>query len=94
MGTLSYLITGQCRPEIVDCQRIYVGSWCPALRQRYHEEACAGFNYLRAAEGTTDPCLQKAYRRLSEESYQQSEWITELLEKALSTSCGRPGMGV
>ena len=94
LGTLSYLITGQCRPEIVDCQRIYVGNWCPALRQRYHEEACAGFNYLRAAEGTTDPCLQKAYRRLSEESYQQSEWITELLEKALSASCSRPGMGV
>lgn len=94
LGALLYLITGQSRPETLDCQRIYVGSWCPALRQRYHEEACAGFNYLRAADGTTDPCLQKAYQRLSEESYQQAEWVTGLLEKALAPSCARSGMGV
>ena len=94
LGALLYLITGQNRPETLDCQRIYVGSWCPALRQRYHEEACAGFNYLRAADGTTDPCLQKAYQRLSAESYQQAEWVTGLLEKALAPSCTRPGMGV
>lgn len=94
LGALLYLITGQSRLETPDCQRIYTGSWCPALRQRYHEEACAGFNYLRAAEGTTDPCLQKAYQRLSEESYQQAEWVTGLLEKALGPSCARPGMGV
>ena len=94
LGALLYLITGQSRPETLDCQRIYVGSWCPALRQRYHEEACAGLNYLRAADGTTDPCLQKAYQRLSAESYQQAEWVTGLLEKALGPSCARPGMGV
>ena len=94
LGALLYLITGQSRPETLDCQRIYVGNWCPALRQRYHEEACAGFNYLRAADGTADPCLQKAYQRLSEESYQQAEWVTGLLEKALGPSCTRPGMGV
>ena len=94
LGALLYLITGQSRPETLDCQRIYVGNWCPALRQRYHEEACAGFNYLRAADGTADPCLQKAYQRLSEESYQQAEWVTGLLEKALGPSCARPGMGV
>ena len=94
LGALLYLITGQSRPETLDCQRIYVGSWCPALRQRYHEEACAGFNYLRAADGTADPCLQKAYQRLSEESYQQAEWVTGRLEKALAPSCTRPGMGV
>ena len=94
LGALLYLITGQSRPETLDCQQIYVGSWCPALRQRYHEEACAGFNYLRAADGTTDPCLQKAYQRLSAESYQQAEWVTGLLEKALGPSCARPGMGV
>ena len=94
LGALLYLITGQSRPETLDCQRIYVGNWCPALRQRYHEEACAGFNYLRAADGTTDPCLQKAYQRLSAESYQQAEWVTGLLEKALGPSCTRPGMGV
>lgn len=94
LGALLYLITGQSRPETLDCQRIYVGSWCPALRQRYHEEACAGFNYLRAADGTTDPCLRKAYQRLSEESYQQAEWVTGLLEKALAPSCARSGMGV
>ena len=88
------LLTGPNRPETLDCQRIYVGSWCPALRQRYHEEACAGLNYLRAADGTTDPCLQKAYQRLSAESYQQAEWVTGLLEKALGPSCARPGMGV
>ena len=94
LGAFLYLITGRRYGEEGDCQRIYVGNWCPALRQRYHEEACAGFNYLRAAEGTADPCLQKAYRRLSEESYQQADWVTGLLEKALGGSCTRPGMGV
>ena len=94
LGAFLYLITGRRYGEEGDCQRIYVGNWCPALRQRYHEEACAGFNYLRAADGTADPCLQKAYRRLSEESYQQADWVTGLLEKALGGSCARPGMGV
>ena len=89
-----YLITGQCyRPNMVQGQ-LCMGDWCGALRQCYHEEACAGFNYLRAADGTADPCLQKAYQRLSEESYQQAEWVTGLLEKALGSSCTRPGMGV
>lgn len=94
LGTLVYLVTGQCGGETADCRRIYVGNWCPALRQRYHEEACTGLNYLRAAEGTADLCLQRAYRRLSEESFQQAEWLTALLERALPPSCTGGGTGV
>ena len=89
-----YLITGRCYQTAVDCGRIYVGGHCAALRQRYHEEACGGFNYLRAAEGTTDPCLQKILTELSEEEYRHARQLTALLEQAMNGSCARRGMGV
>ena len=33
--------------------------YCAALRERYHEEVCGGFNYRRASQETLDPCLQQ-----------------------------------
>ena len=52
-----YLITGECYRPSISSERITVGRWCAALRERYHAAACNGLNYARAAEGTTDPCL-------------------------------------
>ncbi len=78
-----YLITGQrCRPGAA-AERIYVGRWCPALRERYHAAACSGFNYARSADDTTDPCLAKLFKSLSEDAYGHAEELMGLLERQL-----------
>lgn len=78
-----YLITGQrCRPGAA-AERIYVGRWCPALRERYHAAACSGFNYARSADDTTDPCLARLFKSLSEDAYGHAEELMGLLERQL-----------
>lgn len=81
-----YLITGSCYAPAVQRSRIYVGRWCPALRERYHAAACNGLNYERAAEETIDVCLKKLLRELSEASYRQADVLLGLLERSIS--CG------
>lgn len=78
-----YLITGECYHPAVSCDKIYIGQWCAALRERYHAEACGGFNYIRAAEGTTDPCLSKLLTELSEDEYRHANEILAMLERSL-----------
>lgn len=78
-----YLITGRCYQPHVSCDRVYIGAYCPALRERYHAEACGGFNYLRAADGTTDPCLTELLTELSKDEYRHAATVMELLESAL-----------
>ncbi|MBE6964148.1 MAG: ferritin-like domain-containing protein [Ruminococcaceae bacterium] len=78
-----YLVTGECYRPTVGCDRVCVGRWCPALRERYHARACSGLNYARAAEGTTDPCLRKLLNELSETAYCQAETLLRLLERSL-----------
>ena len=80
---IHYLITGECYHPDPRCDRIYIGSWCAALRQRYHEEACGGLNYERAAEGTTDPCLSRLLSDLSADEYRHADTILRILEKSL-----------
>ncbi|MEG1989025.1 MAG: ferritin-like domain-containing protein [Oscillibacter sp.] len=79
-----YLITGQCYRASLSCDKVYIGQWCAALRERYHAEACGGFNYLRAADGTTDPCLSKLLTQLSEEEYRHASDLMILLERSLN----------
>ena len=78
-----YLITGECYRPNVSCQRICVGRWCPALREKYHAEACGGLNYARAAEGTTDPCLRKLLEGLSADEYRHASVLLKMLERVL-----------
>lgn len=78
-----YLITGSCYQPAGGGERVPAGRWCPALRERYHAEACGGFNYARAAEGTTDPCLTKLLNELSAEEYRHAEDLMAFLERAL-----------
>ena len=92
--TVYYLITGQCYRPAVSCGPLARGSYCAVLRQRYHEAACQWMNYTRAAEGTTDPCLQKIFRELAEEQERLSRTLTDLLGRALDGACGQRGMGV
>ncbi len=81
-----YLITGRCYRPSVSTERIYVGRWCPALRERYHAAACSGFNYARSAEDTTDPCLSKLFENLSKESYRHAEELMGLLRRSLQNT--------
>lgn len=81
-----YLITGSCYTPAAQTERIYVGRWCPALRERYHAAACNAMNYERAAEGTIDVCLQKLLRELSQTSYRQADVLLRLLERSIG--CG------
>ncbi len=78
-----YLITGGCYQAAVSRDRIFTGAWCPALRERYHVEACNAMNYYRAAEGTTDPCLARLLKDLGEESYRDADVLLTMLERSL-----------
>lgn len=78
-----YLITGSSYQPAVANEKIYIGPYCSALRERYHIEACGGMNYLHAADGTTDLCLQKLLTGLSDDEYCHAEKIMGLLQKAL-----------
>lgn len=82
-----YLITGRCYQPSMSFDRIYIGPWCPALRERYHAETCGGLNYLRAAESTLDPCLAEILKRLSEEEYRHARDLTRLLAVSMSDPC-------
>ena len=78
-----YLITGECyRPAIASMgsERL---AYCPMLRRQYHEEACSGFNYARAADETTDTCLAALWRELSESAYHAAEQLLRLLAKKM-----------
>lgn len=78
-----YLITGECYRPNISCDRIRVGRWCPALRERYHAAACGALNYARAAEGTTDPCLRTLLNELSADEYRHANQLLAMLERAL-----------
>ena len=78
-----YLITGQCYRPAIAGGAVSVGRWCPALRERYHIEACSGMNYARSADGTTDPCLAKLLDELSADEYRHAEELMAMLERAI-----------
>lgn len=80
-----YLITGTCYRPNLSCEPITMGCcWCPALRERYHMEACNGLNYARAAEGTTDPCLSKLLMELSADEYRHADMLLTMLERGMT----------
>lgn len=81
-----YLITGRRYCPSVSRSRIYVGRWCPALRERYHAAACSGFNYARSAEDAMDPCLTKLFEEQSRQSYAHAETLMGLLQRSLQTT--------
>jgi len=78
-----YLITGECYQPRIHCERIRVERWCAALRERYHDQACSGLNYGRAADETTDLCLQRLLAELSADEYRHADQLLRILEKAL-----------
>ena len=40
-------------------------------------------NYLRAADGTTDPCLSRLLTELGEDEYRRADQLLALLERGM-----------
>lgn len=83
LRTAYYLITGSRYTPAITVEHMQWSCLADALRSCYHQEACNGFNYQRAADGTTDPCLQNLLSRLSQQSYQRADAVMALLTKIL-----------
>lgn len=78
-----YLITGQCYRPNLSCGHVPLERWCPALRMRYHAEACGGFNYARSADETDDVCLSRIFQELSADEYRHADMLAAMLERSL-----------
>lgn len=78
-----YLISADCSAVSVMVEPACWKNLPQALRAIYHQEACNGFNYQRAADEATDLCLQKLLADLGREAYRRSEAVLELLGKLL-----------
>lgn len=83
LKTAYYLITGTCYESAVSIDHMRWNSLCDALRSCYHQEACNGFNYRRAADETVDTCLQKLLGRLSTQAFARADALMELLGQIL-----------
>ncbi len=78
-----YLITGEAYCPELNCGQMRWEGRCELLRALYHEAACAGFNYARASQETTDSCLTALLSSFSQEEYRRAEQILDLLAKSL-----------
>lgn len=78
-----YLITGECAPRGEPLLQMTAEGYCAALRRAYHEKACNGFNYLRAADAAADLCLQKLFRDFAAEEMMHAEWLLKLLGRRM-----------
>ena len=79
MCSAYYLITGNRYSPSITVEHMHWGSLAEALRSCYHQEACSGLNYARAADETLDLCLTKLFNQLSEQAYQRAEDVMSLL---------------
>lgn len=79
LATAYYLITGSCYAPAAAVENAQWASLAEGLRSCYHQEACNGFNYQRAADAALDPCLQRMLNRLGEQSYRRADEIMALL---------------
>ena len=53
------------------------------LRERYHAEACGGYNYARAGEETLDLCLGKLFAAMSADEYRHADILMRLLGRRM-----------
>ena len=74
-----YLITGERYCPAICYPPLRCDGYCAALRERYHEEACGGFNYRRASQETLDPCLQQLLLTFSQDEYRHANAMLCLL---------------
>ena len=74
-----YLITGERYCPTICYPPLRCDGYCAALRERYHEEICGGFNYRRASQETLDPCLQQLLLAFSQDEYRHANAMLCLL---------------
>lgn len=74
-----YLITGERYCPAIYYPPLRCDGYCAALRERYHEEVCGGFNYRRASQETLDPCLQQLLLAFSQDEYRHANAMLCLL---------------
>ena len=74
-----YLITGERYCPAICYPPLRCDGYCAALRERYHEEVCGGFNYRRASQETLDPCLQQLLLAFSQDEYRHAKAMLCLL---------------
>ena len=74
-----YLITGERYCPAICYPPLRCDGYCAALRDRYHEEACGGYNYRRASQETLDPCLQQLLLAFSQDEYRHANAMLCLL---------------
>lgn len=78
-----YLITGERYTPAICYPPLVCGDYWKMLRERYHDEACGGFNYHRAAQEALDPCLQQLLMEFSDDEYRHARQLMNLLAAAL-----------
>lgn len=74
-----YLITGERYCPAICYPPLRCDGYCAALRERYHEEVCGGFNYRRASQETLDTCLQQLLLAFSQDEYRHANAMLCLL---------------
>lgn len=74
-----YLITGERYCPAICYPPLRCDGYCAALRERYHEEVCGGFNYRRDSQETLDPCLQQLLLAFSQDEYRHANAMLCLL---------------
>ncbi len=74
-----YLITGERYCPAICYPPLRCDGYCAALRERYHEEVCGGYNYRRASQETLDPCLQQLLLAFSQDEYRHANVMLCLL---------------
>ena len=74
-----YLITGERYCPAICYPPLRCDGYCAALRERYHEEVCGGFNYRRASQETLDPRLQQLLLAFSQDEYRHANAMLCLL---------------
>ena len=73
------LISGERYCPAICYPPLRCDGYCAALRERYHEEVCGGFNYRRASQETLDPCLQQLLLAFSQDEYRHANAMLCLL---------------
>ena len=74
-----YLLAGERYCPAICYPPLRCDGYCAALRERYHEEVCGGFNYRRASQETLDPCLQQLLLAFSQDEYRHANAMLCLL---------------
>ena len=85
-----YLITGERYCPAICYPPLRCDGYCAALRERYHEEVCGGFNYRRASQETLDPCLQQLLLAFSPDEYRPANAMLCLRSGVMSQRRERP----